>query len=322
MAELRRRCTYVETRDCEIVAAHVSPTKSEIELGQRRLRGRCAQARSALSRSPTDSALVREQTCTCGQAGLVLFEDPDQRFGREALELVDEACVHGYDEACEAAALASELCNLEMAPYCGELRAQGRVPKVDQEGAPDVILPVSVRGCFVVDRVASCPPAASSRCPPAPAVGTTVCFDDERISSKSPAAPWDQVRTSWSGWIGAQTFWSHPDATRLEVEADGRGYGRAHLRPAPASVMREAAALPRVEDVCQHAHECRSALRRALRPAGKDDREHAGEDGIMTDESIAAIDQRDSLLRCLEELAASRRRFPQIMECQVKTPRR
>jgi hypothetical protein len=219
---------------------------------------------------------------------------------------VDEACVGGFLDACDLAQLVSDICVYEINPLCTDLLAQGRVRRPEDAAfARAVDPPAALLGCFVIDDSAGC--QAASCGPPEERGRSYYCFEKDRVSTKSWPYGWDQLRTAWTGYQGVGLFWVGGMELRLE---DGVvRSGKRRLDRAPESVTREAAALPRVEQVCAAARRCKDALRPA-RPASRPsiETEAESEEPAMLNDWPAELGQRPGTLRaCQTDLEVARR---------------
>jgi hypothetical protein len=202
--------------------------------------------------------------CACGMFGMALQSEPSRE--REGIVLLDDACVHGYLEACDSAALVAELCVLRHSPGCDDLAEQGRIkiPR-DDDGMGQATLPFELRSCWIVGSIDGSIGFAAP-------IGTTVCFDNDRVSWHAPGAPWDQEDATWTGYPGVGIF--RPSVLqqgRLRREGGVLKYGSATLERAPESITREARALPSIKEVCGRAWQCRSRVAARLRPPSTGD---------------------------------------------------
>jgi hypothetical protein len=256
--DLRGGCTEGGPNSCLALFVK-APRSPDADLARKTLRALCERDRAAAVPASPDAS--RNPVCSCGTYGIVLV-DSNPSTEREALVLLDDACVHGFADACDATALEAEFCLWQHTPGCDDLAEQGRLrtPSTDSWMRP-AAFPPALRGCFVV---ASIDPCEGDACRgvgaigayqtflPA-AVGTTLCFDEERVSTRALGGRWDQTTATWQAYAGLGVYrpcpsdWpecSYERGSRLQLDAAGARYGRAHLTRAPEATTREARALP------------------------------------------------------------------------------
>src|SRR6185295_9630929 len=61
------------------------PSPQDIAFAQSKLRELCEKDRAAAARWPNDRGLRDDRTCTCGQYGIALLDDPEHRHDLEAI---------------------------------------------------------------------------------------------------------------------------------------------------------------------------------------------------------------------------------------------
>ncbi len=257
---------------------------------------------SAADRGAASRALRRtcagSPVCGCELLGEALTYSPLQADLREGLTLLDTVCFAGDACACDYEAILADICSRgSTALIATLLRADGHVPPPpapEPELRPAPLTPV-LQGCFVVlqdlglraDTPCSTAPFSwpfsdwdSGRprghlaaevipCASEHAAGTIYALESERVFVKPPSQPWNQWRVSWLAYPAARG--RRPSPLSFTVEPDGpvgvllHGVSNdARLSRAPDATCAEARAMPRVEDLCAHAHQCARAAARAL----------------------------------------------------------
>jgi hypothetical protein len=185
----------------------------------------------ALINATLDPACSRGDLCACWHHGLALtFSPPEAARG---IELLSGACGRGAEDACDALALLSEICERDgsetttrPAAYCARLRADQRSPWSPPPW-PAAALPASLEGCFRVAEQVETP--AGERCVSVADAekngwrsgrgyvcpkdgsfdpGTLYCFLGHHYFVKPPRGPWDAHPASWA---------ASPDKTRFRL---------------------------------------------------------------------------------------------------------